>query len=132
MKTKLIELKNSITDIRQRNCPIKRTTQDVWGKEVRRYSKTAINGVYSCDRAELENWYIRLPLTEKTHIPTLVECFKSLVEEKEYGLVKDNYDKYTIYELVDWTFLENEKGEIEVINGKVVLVKYAVCLEDLE
>ena len=54
------ELKNSLDYIRANSCPIKKTSDYVWGKTVVRM-KDLGNGDYETDEHELENWYISLP-----------------------------------------------------------------------
>ena len=134
MKLKDIEkiLKNYLDYIKCNNSPIKKETKFVWGKDVIRM-KDLGNGEYERDKHELENWYISLPCNEETYIPTLVDCLKELVRQKDnpksfiWEIAKD----YTCHQLCDWLWLENENGEI-VPNGKVTLVKYAIILKDLE
>lgn len=126
------ELKNSLDYIRTNSSPIKKTSDFIWGKNVIRM-KDLGNGEYERDEHELENWYISLPCNEETYIPTLVDCFKELVRQKDNPqlftceIAKD----YTCHQLCDWQWLENDRGEM-IQNGKVTLVKYAIILKDLE
>lgn len=126
------ELKNSLDYIRANSSPIKKTSDFVWGKNVVRM-KDLGNGEYERDEHELENWYISLPCNEETYVPTLVDCFKELVKQKDnpksftWEIAKD----YTCHQLCDWLWLDNDKGEM-VQNGKVTLVKFAIILKDLE
>lgn len=134
MKLKEIEkhLKYSLDYIRANSSPIKKTSDCVWGKNVIRTINLE-NGEYNeADRHELENWYISLPCNEETYVPTLIDCFKELVRQKDNpkSMLWEEAKDYTCHQLCDWVWLENDKGEI-VQNGKVTLVKYAIILKDL-
>ena len=124
------ELKYYLDYIITNNSPIKKASDFVWGKDVIRM-KDLGEGKYDEGRFQLENWYISLPCNEETYVPTLVDCFKELVRQKDnpqsftWEIAKD----YTCHQLCDWNWLENDKGEI-VQNGKVTLVKYAIILKD--
>lgn len=126
------ELKCYLDYIRTNNSPIKKSTAFVWSKDVIRV-KDLGNGEYEQYRHNLENWYISLPCNEETYVPTLVECFKELVRQKDnpQSMTWKKAKDYTCHQLVDWVWLENDKGEI-VQNGTVTLVKYAIILKDLE
>ena len=125
-------LYNSLDEIRDCKRYIKQETKHVWGKDVIRYY-TDENGNLCRTENVLENWYIKLPCNENTHIPTLRDCFKSLVEQRENGILKtiEESHKFTCYQLCDWQWLPDERGKI-VKNGYVTLAKYAIILEDLE
>lgn len=124
-------LKYSLDYIRANNSPIKKTSDFVWGKDVVRMIDLG-NGNYETERYDLENWYISLPCHEDTYIPTLIDCFKELVKQKDNPQSKtwEELKNYTCHQLCDWEWLENEQGQI-VQNGKVTLVKYAIILKDL-
>jgi hypothetical protein len=125
-------LYNSIDEIRNCKRYIKQSTQNVWGKNVIRWYKDAKGNVCQT-QVELANWYISLPCNEKTYIPTLLDCFRSLIEQKENQALKYVKDatKLTCHQLCDWLWLTGEDGKI-IKNGMATLVKYAVVLEDFE
>lgn len=125
------ELKNSLDYIRTNNSPIKKTSKDVWGKEVVRLIDLG-NGEHDYDKYGLENWYISLPCNEETYVPALIDCFKELVRQKDnpQSFTWETAKDYTCHQLCDWVWLENDKGEM-VQNDKVTLVKYAIILKDL-
>lgn len=115
---KEIELKLMLEELLF-NCkrPIEMTNLYVYGKEVH-YKKK----VY-----ELENWYIRVPVHENTHLLTLFDCLQCFIEEKEFpkNYTLKQINKSIMHQLCDWCWLENEDGKI-IIDGKATLVKYAV------
>lgn len=94
------ELYNRLDEIRNCKRLIKQTSNYVWGKDVIRMIDLG-NGEYEKDRHELENWYISLHCTEKTNIDTLIDCFKSLVEDKETinGKTWEELQEYTVHQL---------------------------------
>ena len=117
---------------------IKQSTNDVWGKHVRRVYKDE-NGDYHEDRHELENWYITVPITLNTNLKDIIAECKAFCQEKDtYGLSSwEDGLNYTCYQLCDWQWLQGEDGRIirEIIPGKryqATLVKYAKILKDLE
>lgn len=124
------ELYNRLDEIRNCKRLIKQTSNYVWGKDVIRMIDLG-NGEYEKDRHELENWYITLPCTEQTNIDTLMDCFKSLVEDKETinGKTWEELQEYTVHQLCDWVWLTDDSGKI-IRNGKATLVKYAIILKD--
>ena len=124
------ELYNRLDEIRNCKRFIKQTSNYVWGKMVRFLHKDE-NGNYHEEETELENWYISLPCTEKTNIDTLIDCFKSLVEDKETinGKTWEELQEYTAHQLCDWVWLTDDRGNI-IRNGKATLVKYAIILKD--
>jgi hypothetical protein len=107
------ELYNRLYEIRNCKRFIKQTSNYVWGKDVIRMIDLG-NGEYKKDRHELENWYISLPCTEKTNIDTLIDCFKSLVEDKETinGKTLEELQEYTVHQLCDWVWLTDDSGKI--------------------
>lgn len=115
---KEIELKLMLEELLF-NCrrPIEMTNQYVYGKEVH-YKKK----VY-----ELENWYIKVPVSENTHLLTLFDCLQCFIEEKEFpkNYTFEQINKLIIHQLCDWMWLESEDGKI-IKDGKATLVKYAV------
>ena len=123
-------LKYSLDYIRANNSPIKKTSDFIFGKKV--LIPVLMPNGYETEEYELENWYITLPCSEETYIPTLIDCFKALVKQKDNPQSKtwEELKNYTCHQLCDWEWLENEQGQI-VQNGKVTLVKYAIILKDL-
>lgn len=137
-------LKNGLWFVRDRNFKYPMTSNDVWGREVRRLtSNTQNNGVieYNEDIHMLKKWLITLEyeIKSETDIFTALQTLKAEVIKYETEKVKEYDDKKcTCYQLDDWNYYGGENGIIvREVNGKedtylIVLVKYAIILEDLE
>lgn len=137
-------LHNGLWYIRERNFKYPMTSNDVWGKEVRRLiEKHGDNGIaeYGEDIHEIESWAVTIECeiaTEKD-ILTALQIAKAEVIKFETEKVKQYGDKKcTCYQLNDWNFLQDEIGiymkEVQDKNDtySMTLVKYAIILEDLE
>ena len=61
---------------------IKQSTNNVWGKHIRRVYKNE-NGDYQEDCHELENWYITVPITFSTKLKEIISECKAFCQEKD-------------------------------------------------
>lgn len=137
-------LKNSLAEITDVIRP-KQTSEHVWGKEICRVYPDK-NGVYFSDeKHELENWYIGLNMGAnicKRELDELIQQVKSDCQQKELESIpqNDNMGDYTCHRLCDWSWLEDEQGNIlkeqknvrgETVAYQAKLVKYAKVLKDL-
>lgn len=131
--------------IRNYDTGIKQTSNDVWGKDVRRIQVNKKDNYIFTDCQELENWYINFRILENVDedgLRTLIKQLKGCCYEKDCGGIPlDERQNYTCYQLCDWTFLESEEGFIlkereSVIEAGVsycgTIVKYAKILKNLE
>lgn len=113
----------------KRHIPSK--SNDIWGKHVIRVDK---NNVVHED--ELENWYVQVPIKDvdinsfiMNAKALLSNCELSRIYEKELAMAK--WNDYTIHQLCDWRFLENDDGTV-IKDGVVTFVKYAIVLKNFE
>ena len=126
-------LKNNfyIGTIQEIKHPCKQTCNNVWGKEIIFFKNDeAIN------MGELETWAITVDIDcESATLESIQELCRNLAQKateyEKQQLGNRNADDCTCYMLCEWRFLENEVGGI-INYGKVVLVKYAKILEDME
>lgn len=137
-------LRNGLWFVLDRNFKFPMTGNDVWGAEVRRLiSNTQNNGVieYNEDIHKLEDWLITLEyeIKSETDIFTALQTLKAEVIKYETEKVKEyGNKKCTCYQLDDWNYYGGTNGIIvREVDSKentylIVLVKYAIILEDLE
>ena len=121
---------------------IKQSTNDVWGKHIRRLYKDEKGDCHE-DCHELENWYVTVKFTANTKLKDVVTECKVFCQEKDnQGILSwEEGENYTCHQLCDWRWLEGEDGKIiregKYLRGKCIeyyatLVKYAKILKDLE
>lgn len=119
---------------------IKQSTNDVWGKNIRRFYKDE-KGDYLEDYHELENWYITVTITQNTKLQDIISECKAFCQEKDTQGISswEEGENYTCHQLCDWSWLEGENGkiirEVKTLRGveyQATLVKYAKILKDLE
>lgn len=121
---------------------IKQSTNEVWGKYIRRLYKDE-KGDYHEDRHELENWYITVTITKDTKLKDIIVQCKAFCQEKDTQGISswEESENYTCHQLCDWRWLEGDDGKIiregkhlrgQCIEYYATLVKYAKILKDLE
>lgn len=110
------------------------TSNYIYGKDVRILYKDREPNIYLEDISELETWAITLPVYAETDIPTLLDSFQYLAQQKELekiAEVGDDVHNLTLHNLCDWVFLSNEEGHI-ILHNTVTLVRYAKVLRNKE
>ena len=108
------------------------TSNDIFGKYVRRIYKIGEPNIYGEDNNELENWYITLPVYNETNIPTLLDVFQFLASDYEQSKIREvgeDVHNLTLYNLCDWQFLARDDGHI-IHNNTVTIVRYAKILRN--
>lgn len=123
---------------------IKQTTNNVWGKDIRRTYKNDKNE-YLLDINELENWYIDFNISANagcTALQNLIQQLKESCYEKDCGNIPlKERRNYTCYQLCNWSWLTSEDGFIlkerknvkgEIISYYGTIVKYAKILKNFK
>lgn len=111
---------------------IKETSEKVYGKKVLLFDNDGVMHDY-----ELQTWEVTVPFSEKMNIFDLIGGTQYLLENYELQKLseiepdKSKWGNYTLHQLCDWKYLEDEEGHI-VWGDKIIFVKYAVIIKDFE
>lgn len=125
-------------DVLKYEKPIKNRSNCVFGGIVRRIDKD-----WNVVEDKIETWKKEVVFGENDTYATVIEKIREKCIEQETGdIPKEERENYTIHELCDWVWLEDENGQIvkkveTIENGEkttkymATIVKYAKILKDL-
>lgn len=112
--------------------PIKETSENLLGKNVLLFDNNGAPIIY-----EIQTWQVTTYIPENTDYAKLTSKIQSSLKDYELKKLseiepdKSEWHKYTLHQLCDWQYLEDEQGCV-VWSDKIILVKYAVILKDSE
>ena len=117
---------------------VKRTSENIWGKDVIVLAKIGIGENYESKKASLDTFKVEYRIKKGDNFTSIVNALHRQIVGLEKKKIKEACERYGVkgkelvcYQLADWNFLPTPDGkDVWESDGKVyvTMVKYAVYL----